>query len=64
LTDLQDWQCVIRRDDTAGVVIRHDAKNKETAHALSLLEISRLKLSQDPLRNASKPRSEALVHVL
>jgi hypothetical protein len=55
---------VIRRDDTAGVVIRHDAKNKENAHALALLEISRLKRSQDPLRNASKPRSEALVHVL
>lgn len=45
--------CVIRRDDTAEIVVRHDAKSKEDAHALALLEISRLKRSQHPLRNAS-----------
>ncbi len=47
------WQCVIRREDTAEVVVRHDAKSKEDAHALALLEISRLKRTQHPLRNAS-----------
>jgi hypothetical protein len=47
------WQCVIRRYDTAEVVVRHDARSKEDAHALALLEISRLKRTQHPLRNAS-----------
>lgn len=51
------WQCVVCREGSAEILVRHEAANKEDACCLALLEISRLKRSLEnakaPLRNAS-----------
>ena len=51
------WHYVIRRDGSAEILARHDAKSKEDACSRALLEIARLKRTgspvEPPLRNAS-----------
>ena len=51
------WHLVVRKDGSAEILARHDAKNKEDTQCLALLEISRLKRTANvpnpPLRNAS-----------
>ena len=36
------WFCVIRREGSAEVVVRHNAANKEDAHCVALSELARL----------------------
>ncbi|MGE5322980.1 MAG: hypothetical protein ACM3SW_08965 [Actinomycetota bacterium] len=51
------WQCVVRREDSSEILVRHEAASKEDACCLALLEISRLQRSVDAhkpaFRNAS-----------
>ena len=39
------WHCVIRRDGSAEVVARHDARRKEDAACVARLELVRLERS-------------------
>ena len=41
------WQCVVRREGSAEILVRHEADRKEDACCLALLEISRLQRSVD-----------------
>jgi len=45
------WHCVIRRDGSAEILARHDARKKEDAACVALLELARLQRSHRPERN-------------
>src|SRR5262249_60547001 len=54
------WFCVIRREGSAEVVVRHDAASKEDACCAALWELVRLQPAGDPRssRQVSPPRLE------
>jgi hypothetical protein len=49
------WYCIIRREGSADVLVRHDATSKEDACCVALLELARL---QGTGRAASSARRE------
>jgi hypothetical protein len=42
------WHCVIRRDGSAEILSSHDARKKEDATCMALLELARLQRSRRP----------------